>query len=205
MAMTAKDSETQRVSPIGEDDALLVVDLQRDFLPGGALGVAGGDEVLAVANAQIERFAAAGAPVVASRDWHPAGHCSFTACGGIWPEHCVAGTAGAEFAPDLRLPADAVLVHKATTVDKDAYSAFEGTDLAARLRDLGVGRVFLVGLATDYCVLRTALDARRLGFEVVVLENGVRAVDLSPGDGERALERMREAGCRIVAAGLTAE
>jgi nicotinamidase/pyrazinamidase len=197
--MGTLDSAAQSVAAIRNGDALLVVDLQRDFLPGGALGVAGGDEVLAVANAQIARFAAAGLPVVASRDWHPPAHCSFAAQGGTWPEHCVAGTPGAEFAPGLALPADALLVYKATHVDKDAYSAFQGTGLAGRLRELDVRRVFLVGLATDYCVLQTALDARRLGLDVVVLEDGVRAVDLSPGDGERAVDRMREAGCHIVA------
>ncbi len=178
-------------------DALIVVDVQRDFLPGGALGVPEGDAVVPVINRCVARFQAAGLPVVASRDWHPQGHCSFAEQGGPWPPHCVAGTPGAELADALELPADCLLVSKATTEEKDAYSAFEGTDLAERLRDLGVTRVFVGGLATDYCVLNTALDARKHGFRVVLLEDAVRAVDVQPGDGERALGRMRESGCAL--------
>jgi len=178
-------------------DALLVVDVQNDFLPGGALAVPGGDAVIPVLNRAIARFHAAGLPVAASRDWHPAGHCSFAEQGGPWPPHCIAGTAGAELAPALELPDDAILVSKATTQEKDAYSAFEGTGLAEQLRARGVKRVFVGGLATDVCVLNTALDARREGFEVVLLEDAVRAVDVKPGDGQRAIERMRTAGCTV--------
>jgi nicotinamidase/pyrazinamidase len=191
------ETGTAAVAP-GNGDALVVVDLQRDFLPGGALGVTEGDQVVPVINRCIERFRREGLPVVASRDWHPPDHCSFQAQGGPWPPHCVAGTDGALFAADLRLPDGVMLVSKATTTDKDAYSAFEGTRLAADLRARGVHRVFVAGLATDYCVLNTALDARRHGFEVVLIADGVRAVELAPGDGERAVARMREAGCLVV-------
>lgn len=183
----------------GPGDALLVVDVQRDFLPGGALGVPEGDQVIAAMNRYLALFHERELPVIASRDWHPAGHCSFREQGGQWPAHCVADTAGAAFAPDLQLPADTLVISKAATPNEDAYSAFEGTDLATRLRERRVERVFVGGLATDYCVLNTALDARRLGFQVVLLEDAVRAVDLSPGDGKRAVARMREAGCAIAA------
>jgi len=181
----------------GEHDALLVVDVQKDFLPGGALGVARGDEVLAPLNRALRAFERAGWPVYASRDWHPANHCSFKARGGPWPPHCVAGTAGAEFADGLALPRAASIISKAVTPDADAYSAFGGTDLALRLRHDGVRRVVVGGLATDYCVLNTVLDARAAGFEVVLLADAVRAVDVRPGDGARALEDMRKAGARL--------
>ena len=134
----------------------------------------------------------------ATRDWHPADHCSFQAQGGPWPPHCIAGTPGAEFAPGLRLPDGTVVVSKATTPERDAYSGFEGTDLEARLRRLGVKRLFVGGLATDYCVLNTVLDARARDFEVCLLADAIRAVDVHPGDGERAVERMQAADARIL-------
>ena len=179
-------------------DALVIVDVQNDFLPGGALAVPHGDEVVPVLNRWIERFTARGLPVVATRDWHPPDHCSFRERGGPWPVHCVAGTEGAAFAPALRLPADALVISKATEPDREAYSGFEGTDLAERLRGLGVRRLFVGGLATDYCVLSTVRDARREGFDVVLLEDAVRAVDVQPGDGARALEEMRRLGAELV-------
>ncbi len=184
----------------GPNDALLLVDVQNDFLPGGALAVGRGDEVLAPLNDAIRAFARAGRPVFASRDWHPPNHCSFKARGGPWPPHCVAGTPGAEFAGGLVLPASAVVVSKATTADADSYSAFVGTDLAAQLRRRGVRRVAVGGLATDYCVLNTVLDARAEGFEVSVLAHAVRAVDVARGDGERALAKMEQAGARLAQA-----
>lgn len=177
-------------------DALLVVDVQRDFLPGGALGVAHGDRVLAPINRAIVLFA--GRPVFLTRDWHPPGHCSFREQGGPWPPHCVAGTPGAQFADELRLPPDVQVVSKATQVERDAYSAFGGTDLERRLRDARVRRVFIGGLATDYCVLHTVIDARAAGFDAVVLHDAIAAVDVQPGDGERAITRMRELGARVV-------
>lgn len=180
-------------------DALLIVDMQTDFLPGGSLGVPNGDQVIAPINRLARLFAEHGLPVYASRDWHPADHCSFAARGGPWPPHCVAGTRGAAFSDALQLPQDAVVVSKADTADVDAYSAFNGTGLAGQLRACGVERVVVCGLATDYCVLNTVLDARADGFEVLVVPEAMRAVEVEPGDGERALARMREHGARAVA------
>jgi len=175
-------------------DALIVVDVQRDFLPGGRLGVPHGDRVVPPINGCIEAFARRGLPVFASRDWHPLDHCSFRAQGGPWPVHCVAGSAGAAFADGLRLSRDVGIVSKATSAQSDAYSAFGGTDLAQRLKATGASRLFVGGLATDYCVLETVKDALAAGFRVVVLRDAIAAVDLQPGDGERALARMRELG-----------
>jgi len=179
---------------VGPGDALLVVDVQNDFLPRGALGIRGGDAVIAPLNAYIAYFRERGLPVFASRDWHPPDHCSFRAQGGPWPEHCVAGTRGAEFAPALDLPRDAPVVSKATESGRDAYSAFDGTDLDLQLRERGVRRVFIGGLATDYCIRWTALDALAKGYEAVVLVDAVRAVDVHPGDGTRALRSVRKRG-----------
>lgn len=179
-------------------DALLVVDVQRDFLPGGALGVPDGDAVIAPLNSYLERARQTGAMVVASRDWHPANHCSFHAQGGPWPPHCVAGTPGAEIAPELRLPPQARVVDKATRPDREAYSAFQDTGLAQVLRTHGIRRIAVGGLATDYCVLRSVLDALAAGFEVFVLEDAIRAVNVAPGDGDKAKEAMRQAGAQLV-------
>jgi nicotinamidase/pyrazinamidase len=178
-------------------DALIIVDLQRDFLPGGALAVSQGDQVLAALNDYLKRFVARRLPVFATRDWHPPDHCSFVERGGPWPPHCIAGSVGAEFGDGLELPADAAVVSKATTAERDAYSGFEGTDLQARLRQAHVSRLFVGGLATDYCVLQTVIDARSLGFTVLVLSDAIAAVDAHPGDGERAIERMRAAGATL--------
>ncbi len=169
-------------------DALLVVDVQHDFLPGGALAVPRGDEVIHPLNRCLALFARKNLPVYASRDWHPADHISFRARGGPWPPHCVAGTHGAAFPPGLDLPPDAGIVTKADAPDRDAYSAFGGTDLDARLKAAGVGRLFTGGLATDYCVLNTVKDALALGYAVFLLTDAVRAVDVQPGDGEHALQ-----------------
>ncbi len=177
-------------------DALLFIVVQNDFLPGGCLGVAGGNEAIHVINRYIAAFHDRGLPIIASRDWHPRNHCSFEMRGGIWPPHCIAGTQGAAFASNLRLPCDTLVVSKATTSEQEAYSAFEGTELCARLRDLGTRRLFVGGLATEYCVLFTVRDALRLGFRVLVLEDAVCAVDLDPGNGERALEEMRRRGAK---------
>lgn len=180
-------------------DALVVVDVQVDFLPGGSLAVPRGDEVVPVLNRWLAAAAARGLPVFATRDWHPPEHCSFRARGGPWPPHCVAGSAGAAFAPGLRLPPGATVVSKATTPDRDAYSGFEGTDLDARLRAAGARRLLVGGLATDYCVVETIRDARRLGYEVLLLADAVRAVEVRPGDGARALEALRRAGAGTAA------
>jgi nicotinamidase/pyrazinamidase len=187
-------------------DALVVVDVQNDFCPGGALGVEAGDEVVPVVNRYIRRFREAGAPVFATRDWHPPKTKHFQAYGGVWPPHCVQGTPGAAFHPALEVPADAVIVSKGMDPEADAYSGFQAEDasgmpFAAALSERGVGRIFVGGLATDYCVRATALDALREGFEVVVLADAIRAVDLAPGDGDRAIKEMQEAGARFVTLG----
>jgi len=184
-------------------DALVLVDVQNDFCPGGALPVPDGDRVVPVVNRYAARFAAAGAPVFASRDWHPAKTKHFQAYGGDWPPHCVQGTAGAAFHPGLTVPAAAVVVSKGMDPEQDAYSAFQAEDPSGRpfasvLEERGVRRLYVGGLATDYCVKATVLDALRRGLEVLVLVDAVRAVDVKPGDGERAMAEMREAGARSV-------
>jgi nicotinamidase-related amidase len=180
-------------------DALLVIDLQRDFLPGGSLAVAAGDAVLEPVNRCLQRFAARGLPVYATRDWHPPGHSSFRAAGGRWPPHCVAGTPGADFGSALRLPSDAGIVSKGGASGDDGYSAFGGTDLHRRLQAQGIRRLFVAGLATDYCVLNSVMGALALGYAVVVLRDAVAAVDVQRGDGERALAAMQARGATLAA------
>lgn len=179
-------------------DALLVIDVQNDFLPGGALAVPVGDEVIDPLNRYAERMAAVSGGVWATRDWHPEDHCSFTAQGGLWPPHCVQDTAGAAFSPLLRLPEGSVVVSKATEPDVDHYSGFGGTDLHEQLQANGVKRVFVGGLATDYCVLNTVKDALKLGYQTLVLLDGIRAVDVNPGDGQKAIDEMIELGATAV-------
>jgi nicotinamidase/pyrazinamidase len=188
-------------------DALLIIDMQVDFLPGGALGVDSGHEVVAPINHLIELFREQGLPIYASRDWHPGDHCSFAAQGGPWPPHCVAGTPGAEFTAELALPDEAIVVSKADTAAVDAYSAFAGTSLAGQLRARGVGRVTVCGLATDYCVLNTVTDALEEGFDAIIVPEAMRAVDVEPGDGRRAMDRMVARGAvpvRLGEVGMTA-
>ncbi len=179
-------------------DALVVVDVQNDFLPGGALAVPRGDEVIPVLNRYLALFERKQLPVIATRDWHPPNHNSFNEQGGIWPAHCVRDTPGASFASNLKLPDKAIIVSKATTARQEAYSGFEGTGLAQRLRDLGVRRVFVGGLATDYCVLNTVLDALKNGFETLLLLDACRAVNVKPDDGITAEKKMLQAGARPV-------
>lgn len=186
---------------LGQNDALLVVDVQRDFLPQGNLAVPDGDAVVPVLNRYLSLARARSLPVFASRDWHPRNHCSFRAQGGPWPPHCVAGTPGAAFADGLELPVDAVVIDKATRPEADAYSAFSGTPLARLLRERGVKRLLVGGLATDYCVLNSVRDALGEGFDVLLLKDAIRAVNVKPGDGEHAEREMQRAG----AAALTYE
>ena len=181
---------------IRDGDALIVVDVQNDFLPGGALPVAHGDEVIAPLNEYLARFAAAGRPIVATRDWHPPNHCSFAEQGGPWPAHCVADTPGAAFAGNLELPAQTQVVSKAMQAEHEAYSGFQGTQLARTLEGAGVSRVFIGGLATDVCVLNTVRDALQAGFETCLLLDASRAVDVTPGDGQRAIEEMQAKGAQ---------
>ncbi len=179
---------------LGSGDALLIVDLQNDFLPGGSLAVPRGDLVIAPINALVELYHGRGLPVYASRDWHPDNHCSFTAQGGTWPPHCVAATEGALFSEALRLPEQAIVVSKALDPHEDAYSAFNGTGLARSMLADGVKRLAVCGLATDYCVLNTVLDGIAAGFEVLLVPEATRAVEVAPGDGDRAIARMLTAG-----------
>jgi nicotinamidase/pyrazinamidase len=179
-------------------DALVVVDVQNDFLPGGNLAVPQGDAVVPVLNQYIAAFAARGLAVFATRDWHPANHCSFTSQGGPWPPHCIADSNGAAFAANLKLPPATTVISKATRAETDAYSGFEGTDLEARLRAQGVKRVFVGGLATDYCVLNTVKDARRHGYEVYLLTDAIRAVNVKPDDGHKAEGEMRRLGAKPI-------
>jgi nicotinamidase/pyrazinamidase len=176
-------------------EALVIVDYQNDFNPGGALAVAGGDEIAGRINALADddRFAL----VVATRDWHPPDHGSFSEQGGTWPVHCVAGSPGAELSPALAAGRVDVIVDKGQDRDTEGYSGFQGTNLEALLREGGVDRVTVVGLATDYCVKNTALDAIRDGFHVTIDSTAVRGVDVQPGDSERALDELREAGASI--------
>ncbi len=179
-------------------DALIIVDVQNDFLPGGALAVHHGDEVIPTLNHYIERFHSQGLPIFATRDWHPVDHCSFKEYNGPWPRHCVAETHGAAFASELILPEAAKVISKATTSNEDAYSGFEGTDLANRLHHMNIQQVFVGGLATDYCVLHTVLDALREGFAVYVLTDAVRAVNVAAEDGNRALAQMQRKGANLI-------
>jgi nicotinamidase/pyrazinamidase len=176
---------------------LLVVDVQRDFCPGGALAVSGGDEVVRGLNSCIRAFEKHAPPVFFTRDWHPPNHMSFRSQGGIWPPHCVQGTPGAEFHPDLVIPPDAVVISKGDDPAAEAYSGFQGTDLEERLKALGVGEVFIGGLTADYCLRQSTLDALRAGFKVDVLEDCTRAVDVKAGDGKRAMAEIRRAGARM--------
>lgn len=187
--------------PLTHRDGLLVVDVQSDFCPGGALPVPEGHAVVPVLNDYVRLFSDAGRPVFASRDWHPRETRHFEAGGGPWPPHCVADTPGACFHPDLELPEDVVVVTKGTDPTDDGYSAFEGDDphglaLEASLRERGVERLFIGGLATDYCVRATALDARKEGLDVVLLTDAVRGIDVETGDVGRALDELRAAGVR---------
>lgn len=183
-----------RPIPLTRGDALLAVDIQNDFLPGGSLAVAHGDEVIAPANLLVKLYGEHGLLVCFSRDWHPPDHVSFAARGGPWPPHCIAHTHGAAFPDALLVPEDALVISKATTRDADAYSAFQGTQLAEQLRAHGVERLAVCGLATDYCVLESASDALAAGFRVLLVLDAIRAVEVEPGDGERAIALMAERG-----------
>ncbi len=176
---------------------LLIVDVQRDFCPGGALAVKGGDEVVPGLNRAVKASQMKGLPIFFTRDLHPPDHISFISRGGRWPPHCVQGTPGAELHPGLTVPSDSVVISKGDRRDEEAYSGFQGTDLRDRLSGLGIDEIFLGGLTTDYCVRETTLDARKAGFAVNVLTDCVRAVDADPGDGEKALADMQRAGAEV--------
>lgn len=183
--------------------ALLVVDVQNDFLPGGALGVPNGDEVVPVLNRYMEMFSAAGLPVYTSRDWHPPVTKHFKEHGGIWPPHCVQDTWGAEFHTGLRRPEGAIIVSKGMDPERDSYSAFDaieedGTPLAESLRGRGVDHIYIGGLATDYCVKWSAMEAANQGFDFTTLIDACLGVNLEPHDSERAIAEMVRAGAKVV-------
>jgi nicotinamidase/pyrazinamidase len=195
------------VTEYNASTALVVVDVQNDFAdPAGSLSVRGGDEVPAFVNAELAAARPAGAFVVFTQDWHPAETPHFVTGGGIWPVHCVGGTWGAELHPALDAAPSEARIRKGTG-GEDGYSGFTVADpvtgekaptgLEAMLREAGIERVVIVGLATDYCVKATALDAVTLGFETAVLRDGIRAVDLAPGDGDRAIAEMEAAGATL--------
>ena len=175
-------------------DALLIADIQNDFLPGGALGVKRGDEIVPVLLGYIDRFQSRGLPIFLSQDWHPPNHCSFRGQGGPWPIHCVAGSAGALPPPSFPIPRSATIIHKATLPDKEAYSAFQDTRLHEYLQAACIGRLFIGGLATDYCILNTVKDARVLGYHVCLLTDAIRAVNVAWEDGRKAEEAMVRLG-----------
>ncbi|RME11849.1 MAG: nicotinamidase [Aquificota bacterium] len=176
-------------------DALIVVDMQRDFMPGGALPVPDGDTIVPRLNDYIRLFFERGLPVFFTSDWHPQNHISFKEQGGLWPPHCVQGTEGAGFHPDLFIPHDnRFIISKGTSPDFDAYSGFQGTVLHSLLQERGIRRVFVGGVATDYCVKNTVLGALNLGYQAFLLLDGIRGVDVSPGDSERAIEEMLFSG-----------
>jgi nicotinamidase/pyrazinamidase len=181
-----------------ENCALILVDIQNDFCPGGALAVPEGDRVVPVANRLMPYFPV----VVTTQDWHPPNHCSFREQGGPWPPHCVQHTRGAELHPNLERAYITDQVRKGFLPEKDAYSGFEGVDAQGRsleqlLREKGVREVYVAGLATDYCVRATVLDALRLGFKTHAVADGMRGVNVHPGDDERALREMKEAGAIV--------
>jgi len=178
--------------------ALIIVDMQRDFMPSGSLAVPDADQIIPRLNDYIQLFQERRELVVFTRDWHPREHSSFVTRGGAWPVHCVQGTAGAQIEPALSFPPLCLLASKATSPDREAYSGFDGTGLADVLKALGITRVFVGGVATDYCVKSTVLDAIKNGFDTLLLKDGIRGVDLKPGDSQRAVEEMKEAGARFV-------
>ncbi len=178
--------------------ALIVVDVQRDFCPGGALAVADGDKIIPAVNELVRAFERASLPVFFTRDWHPRNHISFKAYGGVWPPHCVQNTPGASFHPLLEVPSGAEVIDKGTLRTDDTYSNFQGTDLAQRLRSLQVERIYVVGLATDYCVKNTAIDGVREGFETYVITDCVKGVNLRRTDSATALRTMVSRGARKI-------
>jgi nicotinamidase/pyrazinamidase len=177
-------------------DILLIVDVQKDFCPGGALAVEDGDQIVPVINRWITAAVAKSVPVYASRDWHPVGHLSFKERGGPWPPHCLQDSDGAKFHPDLALPDSAVLVTKGVRFDQDQNSAFAQTGLTVQLRREGIRRLWVAGLAEDVCVLATVLDGCREGFEVMLIENGTRPI--TSESGENARRQMQNAAAHIV-------
>jgi len=187
---------------LGEGDVLLVIDVQNDFLPGGSLTVPDGDQIIPALNGYIEQFIKHQLPVFATRDWHPSGHCSFIRQGGPWPEHCIADSKGAEFAPGLQLPVATYIISKGTDVEQDGYSGFVNPALNEQLKQAGACRLFIGGLATDYCVLNTVRDALSCHYKVLLLTDAIRAVNIQRQDGERAINEMIQKGAVPITLGM---
>jgi nicotinamidase/pyrazinamidase len=191
--MNNKKNNAEKIE-LGIGDALLVIDIQNDFLPGGRLAVAEGDHVIPVMNNYIDRFIRRQLPVFATRDWHPKNHGSFIKQGGPWPDHCIADSTGAEFARSLHLPTTVHVFSTGIEVENDGYSGFENPELNKQLEKLNVSRLFIGGLATDYCVLHTVCDALKLNYQVMLLTDAVRAVNVHNQDGEQAINKMISKG-----------
>lgn len=179
---------------VTKKSALIAVDIQNDFCPGGALPVPDGDKVVSFINYYVNRFSEMGLHIYFTKDWHPLNHLSFSKYGGVWQEHCVQNTFGAELHPGLIIPEEAVIIEKGNTPDKDAYSAFEGTSLYTRLKEDEIERLFIGGLATDYCVKSSVLDALHAGFEVFFLADASKGVDVKSGDSYKAIDDMLKEG-----------
>lgn len=175
-------------------DALIILDVQNDFLPGGSLGVPMGNEIIPVLNRYIALFHTHGLPIFATRDWHPPDHCSFLQQGGLWPPHCIAATPGAAFPAALKLPSDTRIISKATSRVQDAYSGFTYTQLDALLQACNVRRLFIGGIATEYCVLNTVKDALHHHYTAFILVDAMRALNIKADDGPQALEEMAHLG-----------
>jgi nicotinamidase/pyrazinamidase len=188
---------------VDKGSALLIVDVQNDFCPGGSLAVPGGDEIIPVINRYIRVFLKKGLPVIASRDWHPPRTVHFEVCGGVWPVHCVQGSVGAQFHPDLKLPDNVVVLSKGMNPERDdEYSDFHAVTekdvpFIEFLKEQGITGLYVSGIATDYCVKSTVLDALSHGFSVTLLTDAVRGVNLNPHDAEKAMEEMVAAGAVV--------
>ena len=180
---------------INDFDALIVVDMQNDFMPDGVLPVKDADKIIPRINEYVKLFEKKSNPVFYTRDWHPENHISFKGYGGIWPPHCVQETQGAMFHKDLYFPLDnKFIISKGTSKDFDAYSGFQGTILDELLKERGIKRVFICGVATDYCVKNTALGALNLGYQTFILQDAIKGVDVNKGDSEKALELLLSKG-----------
>ncbi|MFA6164624.1 MAG: isochorismatase family protein [Methylobacter sp.] len=195
--MNNKKSNADKIE-LDVGDALLVIDIQNDFLPVGSLAVPEGEQVIPVLNGYIDQFVKRQLPVFATRDWHPSNHCSFIQQGGPWPEHCITGSKGAEFSADLHLSASTHIISTGIDVDQEGYSGFENPVLKLQLDNAGVSRLFIGGLATDYCVLSTVRDALNYHYKVLLLIDAIRAVNVRPQDGENAINEMIQQGAKPI-------
>lgn len=183
---------------VASKDALVIVDMQNDFMPDGALPVPNALTIIPIINKYVEVFVKSRGVVVATRDWHPPNHISFKSRGGPWPPHCVKGTKGAEFHPDLMLPSNTIVISKAYDEDMEAYSGFEKTELDQTLKAKNIRRVFVCGVATDYCVKATVLDAIRLGYVTFVLVDAIKGVDIPEGSVDKAINEMLNEGAILI-------